>query len=223
MAISYPTDLLDGWPGVATLQLGYRQEIAPERGGQQNSADIGPALWELTAQSRELKPSDYRIWLARLHALENGAKTFKGYDRTACYPLAYPSGTWPTGISFNGLTAQIFDVDTTTNRHLRITGLPAAYQVSEGDFLSFEYDGGYVALHQAMETVVASGAGLTAMIEVRPHIRASADLEASPTPAIRLIKPYALMHLVPGSVQASQGLNGRGTISFQGRQTITAA
>lgn len=216
MSITYPLDFLDGWPGVATLSLIYRQEIAPERGGQQNSSDLGPALWELTAQSRELKNSEYRDWLAQLHSLENGAKIFKGYDRTACFPLAYPNG------GSSAATGTIFDIENSTLRRLRITGLSANQIISRGDFMSWNYDNGYIALHQAMETIVANGSGLTTMIEVRPHIRESADLEASPTPTVRLRKPHANMHIVPGSVQSSFGMNGRGTIAFMGRQTISA-
>lgn len=216
MSITYPLDFLDTWPGVASMQLMFRQELAPERGGSGNSADLGPALWELTAQSRELKPSEYRDLLAVITSLENGAKLFKGYDRTSCFPLAYPNG------GSSAATGLIFDVDTSTYRSLRLTGLSANQIISRGDFMSWNYDSGYIALHQAMETITANGSGLTTMIEVRPHIRESTDFDASPTPTVRLRKPHANMHIVPGSVQASGiGLNGRGTISFVGRQTIS--
>ena len=96
MSLTYPLDFLDDFPGTVTLDLEYLQEVNAGRGGTQHSADLGPALWTLTAQSRLLKPSELRRWKARLNALENGAKRFKGYDKAACYPIRYPRGSWPT-------------------------------------------------------------------------------------------------------------------------------
>lgn len=214
--LTYPIDLLEGFPGAATLGLSYVQELSPTRGGEQNSADLGPALWELQAQSRELKPNDLRTWKARLASLENGAKTFKGYDRTACYPLAYPRGTWPTGLAFDGI-GRLNAVNTDNYKEIKLSGLPNGYVLSEGDYISYAY-GSARALHQLMATVIVVSGGISPYVEVRPAIRPGYTL----TVDVDLIKPHAVMILIPGSVQAPASLNGRGTISFSARQTIPA-
>lgn len=222
MALTYPLDLLLGFPGMTTrFEPVYVQEISATRGGSQNSADLGPALWEADVQSRLLKPSALRTWKARLASLENGAKTFKGYDLTACYPLAYPRGSWPTGLAFDG-SGYLAAVNTSNYQQLKVGGLPVGYVISEGDYISFAY-GSYRALHQAMESVTADGTGVTPYVEVRPAIRASAFLAASPVPDVDLIKPHATMILVPGSVSAQASLDGSGTVSFSARQTISAS
>lgn len=220
MSITYPIDLLLGFPGMSTrFELVYVQEVSPTRGGVQYSADLGPALWEADYQSRVLKPSELRLWKARLASLENGAKTFKGYDLTACYPLAYPRGSWPTGLSFGGI-GSLNDIDESSYKELRIAGLPAGFVISEGDYLSFAYDG-YRALHQAVASVMANGDGLTPFLEVRPAIRPTDDHQSSPQPEVDMVKPHAIMTIVPGSVSAPASLDGRGTISFSARQTLS--
>jgi hypothetical protein len=222
---TYPYDFLLGFPGTAHLDLDYVQEVSPTRGGAQNSADLGPALWRLDAQSRRLKASEFRLWKARLASLENGAKTFKGYDLTACYPLAYPRGTWPTGLAFDG-SGYLAAVNTSNYKELKIGGLPVGYVISEGDFLSFAY-GSFRALHQAMASVTVGGTGISDYVEVRPAIRSGSSLTAalasSPPTDVDLIKPHATMVLIPGSVSAQPSGDGSGSISFSARQTITAA
>lgn len=222
MTVSFPRDLLLGFPGMTTrFESVYVQELSATRGGSQNSADLGPALWEMEVQSRLLKPSVLRLWKARLASLENGKNTFKGYDLTACYPLAYPRGSWPTGLAFSGV-GELSAVNTSNYRQLKVGALPVGYVISEGDYISFAY-GSYRALHQAMESVTVGGTGISPYVEVRPAIRPSDDLAASPPPVVDLIKPHATMILVPGSVSAPASLDGTGTVSFSARQTISAS
>lgn len=104
------------------------------------------------------------------------------------------------------------------NKAMTLKGLPSAYQVSEGDMLSFEYGPGPgYALHRIEESVTANAAGVSPEFEVRPHIRPGATVGA----VVRLHKPRCMMMIVPGSVSAPADLNtGRGTVSFQGIQVI---
>lgn len=215
MAIVEPVDLLADFPGTTTrFNLDRVEELDATRSGAVISKDLGPALWALSAQTRELPPTVFRAWKARLNSLEGGARVFKGYDLTACYPAAYPRGSWPTGPAFDGYASLNAVSDART---IRLAGLPADFVVSVGDYLAFDYGAsGARALHQAVESVAAAGSGITPEFEIQPPLRTGWELDA----VVALVRPHTLMTLVPGSVSDSTGLNGRGSISFSARQTI---
>lgn len=215
MAISYPIDLLTGFPGWASLSLSYGDETSGQAGGQIRVKRLRSPLWMMQAQTRRLKPSEFRSWMAKVESLENGYKTFLGYDFSGKYPILYPNGTWPTGGAFNGTSAAIHTV--TSNIALRLKSLPAGFTVSAGDFIAFSYSSGKRALHQAVETVTADGSGVTAAFEVRPPIRSGAAVND----VVAVKAPSCLMAIVPGSVSAPVGMDGWGTISFQAMQVVT--
>lgn len=218
MAITYPLDLLSGFPGTSTrFELELNQEIDPLRSGDQVAKDLGPAVWVANYQSRVLKPTELRRWKARISSLVGAMHTFKGYDLTACYPMAYPNGSWPTGLAFDGM-ATIADAEPTA---LALGGLPAGYVVSEGDYIAFEYGPNDArALHQALESVQANETGVTSLFRVEPELRPGfPDGGGSPATVAQLVQPYALMVVLPGSLSATSDLSGRGTISFSARQT----
>lgn len=214
MAIVYPYDILAGFPGTITrFELQYMQEMSPLRGGRQVVADLGPALWAMDVKSKALRPSELKAWKARLAALENGGQQLIGYDMTACYPIAYPRGSWPTGDAFDGI-ASLKSV--TNNKTATIGGLPEGYKLSTGDYISFDY-GTTRALHQVMEDAVADEYGVSSVFEVRPYIRLGYVLDVD----VDLTKPHAVMLVVPGSVSAPLAEDtGRGTISFSAIQTL---
>ncbi len=57
-------------------------------------------------------------------------------------------------------------------RELRLSGLPARYVLTRGDYLAFDRPGGGRSLHQVVDpTVVASAAGLSPTFEVNPRSR----------------------------------------------------
>jgi hypothetical protein len=219
MAITYPIDLLDEFPGTTHLALSYGDETSGQASGQVRVKRLRSPLWTLRAETKRLRPGVFKMWRARIESLENGLRTFLGYEKNATYPILYPDGTWPTGGSFSGVSAAIHTVSSTLA--LRLKELPAGYIVSEGDFIAFTDGesplGGY-ALHQAVESATADGSGVTPAFEVRPPIRqgAAADMP------VAVKKPSCLMMIVPGSLSAPAGLDGWGTISFDALQVIDA-
>lgn len=216
MALANIQDLLATFPGTATLELAYFDEMAVQANGQTRVQDIAPELWRLSAMSFPLRPSQYREWKARLSSLENGKLLFWGYDCSAKYPILYPNGSWPTGVAFSGQTAQINSVGA-NNKSLSLKLVPNGYIVHAGDMISFSYGTGPIqALHQAVETVAGAVAGVTPVFEVRPHIFAG----ATPNLVVRVKQPRVTMILQAGSLQAAtDGLLG-GVISFQGSQVF---
>lgn len=217
MSITYPIDLLSDFPGWATLTLDHGDELSGQAGGQVRVKNVRAPLWRMKAETNRLKPSAFRQWKARMESLENGGKTFLGYDMSACYPILYPNGSWPTGGSFLGTTAAIHTVSST--RSIRVKQLPAGYVVSVGDFIAVN-DGtspaGSYGLHMAVETATADGSGITPEFEIRPPLRQWTEADHP----VSVKRPSCLMMLVPGSLSTPVGLDGRGTVSFEALQVV---
>jgi hypothetical protein len=215
MTLSFPIDILADFPGLTTrFEPVPMEEVEPMRGGRQISKDIGPTLWELDVESKRLLPSELKFWKARLLSLQG--ETFRGYDKTARYPIAYPRGSWPAGGAFDG---EAVLANVTDNKVVTLSGLPAGYVGSVGDTISFPYGADSQALHMVMEAFVADGGGNSGGFEVRPHVRPGYGL-GSPATDVMVAGAYALMVLIPGSVKVQSDMTGRGTVSFSGRQTL---
>lgn len=215
MALAAVQDFLHDWPGQAYLQMGYGDESATQGSGAIITRELRPPLWQLSAQSKTLKPSDLAKWQSVLESLENGKLLFWGYDRNRYYPILYPRGTWPTGGSFSGATARILTVGS-NNKSVSLDSLPAGYVGSVGDMLSFTYNSTQYALHRVVETFTANGSGVTAEFEVRPHVRPT----ATATTAVAVKRPACQMKISPGSVSCTVNDIGWGALSFQAEQTL---
>jgi hypothetical protein len=205
MTITYPINLLPGFPGwTSGFSLRWRQEQSTLASGRILVKDLGSPLWTLRAATKPLSPNNLEYWRARLTALENGLQQFWGYPMSRCFPIAYPNGSWPTGGAFAGNA--VLAAINANRKAIALSGLPAAFKLSIGDYLSIAGD-----LHQVMETATASGAGATPQFEVRPHIWPAVVAGA----AVALKQPACLMAVVPGSVSSDAGLNGWGSVTFQ--------
>lgn len=215
MALASVLDFLLDWPGQARLDLGNNDEQAGTGGGSVITRELSPPLWMLRAQTTKLQPNELDYWQATLEALENGKRPFWGFSRNRDYPINYPRGTWPTGGSFNGATSRILTVGA-NNKSMSLDQLPAGYQGSVGDMLSWTYNSTQYALHRVVEAFTANGSGITGVFEVRPHIRPTASVTA----AVAVKNPRCQMVVVAGSISVDTDDIGWGTISFQGQQFL---
>lgn len=198
MAITYPIDLLAGFPGWSTdFSLLWRQEHSRHASGRTRVKDFGTPIWQANYVSTTLSANVLDAWRARLASLENGLNTFTGYSLSRCRPILHPgSSVLPEGA-----------VDTVgaDNKSLRVSGL-TDITLSIGDMIQV---GSY--LYQVMEEAAAV-AGLTPLFEVRPHLATG----AAALDVVKITKPSVAMTIVPGSVSASADpRTGRGSISFQ--------
>lgn len=218
MALAAVQDILAAFPGWTTaFNLSYGDEASTQGSGQVRVAALRPALWQLAATSRSLRPSELRAWSARLASLENGKQLFYGYDLAGVYPILYPRGSWPTGTSFDGVSATVHTLDA-GGKALRVDGLPAGYAVSVGDYLQITRAGdSQMLLFQAVEAATADGSGVTPLLEVRPGF-AYAGLSVDDAVAVK--RPACPMMLRPGSVNAAADIAGNGTLSFEAVQVI---
>lgn len=117
--------------------------------------------------------------------------------------------------AFDGTNAQI-DSLPANNKSLTLKGLPAGYQGSRGDMLSFDYATNPVrtALHRVAEPFVANGSGVTPAFEVRPHIRAGAAINLT----VSVVKPKVKMMMIPDSLSEGNDTEKTTMLSFQARQ-----
>lgn len=214
MAITYPLDILATWPGWSTsFSLGWRQETSRTAGGTTYVKDLGNALWRATYTSRIMRPNELDKWRAILDGLENGLQRFKGYSLSRCYPIAYPNGTWPTGSSFDGVSAAIASVDS-DSKTITVDGLPSGFTLSVGDMLQIKHGTDPVRydLHRVQEAATADATGLTSAFEVRPHLWPGVAVDD----VVSVKSPWCLMAIVPDSIQSDADLQtGNGTITFQ--------
>lgn len=193
MAITYPFDLLADFPGWSTdFDLLWRQEQSRQANGRTIVKDMGSPLWRATYQSRQMRANELDKWRARLAAMENGLKTFKGYPLARCRPIAHPgSSVLPSGT--------IASVGS-NRKTVTLSGL-SAVTLQAGDMICIASKD----LHQIVD--VAGGT-----LEVRPHIWPGVTTGAT----VSISKPHCIMAIVPGSItSAADAATGRGAVSFQ--------
>lgn len=209
MALTEPFDFLGEFPGwTISFDLKMRQEQSRTVGGRTLVKDFGPPLWLAKIQSKIMNPNQLDYWRARMKYMEEGLYTFIGYPLSRKYPILYPSGSWPTGLSFLGTTARLTSVNV-NRKAVVLSSLPAGYRGSIGDYISIDGD-----LHQVMETFLADGSGVTGEFEVRPHIWDGVAGSTSPPTFVSVKEPSCLMSIIPGTLSTPAGLNGWGSVSF---------
>lgn len=195
----------------AKFWLPESRTMESTEGGDIFTADRGPRLWqaEFTLSQGQHDEIDDRE--ARLAMLAQAGRSFFAYDPRRTGPKADPTG------SILGASSPVIGAATTA-RDLQITGLPAGYQISRGDYIGFSYGSNPTryALHRAVTAPVADGLGV-ATVEVTPNIRAGWAAGAT----VDLVQPVCKMILVPGSYNpgAGAGVITAGA-SFRAQQTL---
>lgn len=180
-----------GW--TVQFELLFRQEQSRHASGRTRVKDFGTPIWMATYQSVPLRPNALDEWRARLAALGNGLGTFKAWPTSRCWPQAHPRGAG----AVNGTIASVGS----DNKSLTVTWTDGTTILRAGDYIEINE----LRLHQV--TGVATGP----IYSVAPHF--SVGIVAGQT--VRVNKPGVLMSLVPGSVNTTTALNGRGSITFQ--------
>lgn len=223
MPIVYPrTDIMSlvrFGPGTS-WSLEPLQEISQTAGGQSIVLNLADPLWVadfVTSPRMGLRAELPRLQAA-LNSLILGGYLFEAWDpRPGPFPAAYPSGDFTDAAAIATLPT-----DAST---ISLSGLPAAFQITQGDYFAFRYGAGnrFRALHQAAEDVLADGSGVTVAFSVVPRIRPGA-LVGSP---VRFKRTTSIirgcwMQIVPGTLQAPSGSSIEGQVRFRARQVHEA-
>jgi hypothetical protein len=172
-------------------------EMSRNGAGELLSASLGARLWrgEFT-----LAPRPHQTLAgveAQLRALLQPGASFMVADPRVVGPASDPSGT------ILGAASVVIATLNVNNRELTLSGLPAGYVITRGDYLSFIYGSSPVryAMHQVVVGGTASGAGVSPSIEVTPYIRAGAATGATVT----LVRPRFKAVLDPRTFNPSDG------------------
>lgn len=171
--------------------------------GQILSANVAPPLWNGSVRLALMSYDEYTKIRARIATLDGSMNSFHVYGPPRLYPQSDPDGSI--------LGASVVTIDTlgSDNKSLRLTGLPAGYQLTEGDLFSYTFSSGtYQAMHMICEDAIANGSGLTPFFEIRPHLFPDVTVGTGVT----LIKPTAKAIIVPNSLRlgsiSGQSVNG---------------
>lgn len=218
MALSFPLTTANF---MDLLQVSQMRMDTPEQveinqtgGGEILRADLAPMLWQgevrLAVQTRK-EAADPDVLL---DLLRPAGRSFYAYDTRRPAPLLDPKG-----LILGANTPTIYSL-VAGGRELRLQGLPAAYVLSRGDYLAFDYGTAPIrrALHRVVDkTVVAAGTGITPVFEVTPALRAGASAGAW----VQLVKASCKAVLMPGSVDKGTSLRViTRDMMFQFQQTL---
>lgn len=200
MALTYPlsrANFMDLLPiGEQSHNLPQSMELNRTGGGEQLGADLGDRLWQGKITLGRLLRTEAGRPEMLIDLLAQAGRTFLVHDTRRPWPLLDPNGT-----IFGASTPTIHTLSGDP-RELRITGLPATYVLSPGDYFSFQYGSSPVryALHRVVSTTTAV-AGLTPLFEVSPHIRPGAVTGTQ----VFFFKPACKAVILAGSVEAGVG------------------
>lgn len=171
-----------------------RQEFSRQANGITLAKSFGSALWSGEWTTGPLPHDEALDYEALLNSLDGAIHEFYAHDLRRPYPRAHPNGDFTDSGKIATVGAD--------GKSLSLKSLPAGLTLSRGDYLAFDYGSGSRALHQVMANVTAGPGGATGLIELRPHLRPGAQVDA----AVSLKKPSAKFILLPGSIdQRLQG------------------
>lgn len=190
------------------LQLQPVQQLSQEAGGDPHVADLGDPLWMAIATAPVMVNRAVVRAEALLNKLGQTLETFLLWDTRRPYPEKDPGGVV---LGASVVTIAAVGADT-----ISLAGLPAGYQISIGDLVSFDDDNSPAShhLHEFSADGVANGSGVLALTQVRPFIRAG----VAAGPVVTLKRPTAEVFLVPGSLQSQPTGANTGAISFTAQQ-----
>lgn len=207
MALTYPRDMVtDRCWATAAFMLNRRQEMSRTPAGVV-AKDLGPSLWRADFETYVLPLSDAEGLHANFLTLGGALRTFYAAPMQKRRPAAW-SGEALTGVTINAIRSD--------NAALRLTGLPAGFVLTAGDYVSIETAIGGRELIKLATGGTVSGTGLSPWVEVVPHLRPSVAVGDAAT----LIDPLVEMRLDPGSLEMPRHSLRRWKVSFSAMQVV---
>ncbi len=213
----FPMPLAEFWSPlrVASLSLSLpaAAEISRTAGGEIIVAELGARLWSARVTLAPIGIENAAALQVKLRLLQRAGASLLVSPRVGDHPARDPNGVIAaSNVTIDGLPAG--------NQTLSLSGLPAGYSLSAGDYLSFSYGNpGPRAFHQLVGDARADAAGIVPAFEIVPQLRPGATIGTSVT----LTKPAFKALPVPGSLNEGvmQGTRLAG-ITFDLIQTLKA-
>lgn len=202
-----------GLPDISDWEMIEFEPIVPKRlnrsiGRRTEGVIYGTPYWTATYRPVFLLPRDIGKMDSFKMKVGDGA-VFKAHDTFRPRPMAHDgdsraplSGTRAVGGSFDG-TATLQEI--TDSRTVVISGLPASFQFTDGDYINFVESEEVVSLHRIVSDVQANGSGVATL-----PIKYGLDTEHFTTAAtVNLEKPYCLMQIDAGTWEGKKSLSDR--------------
>lgn len=199
MAVSFPLSALD-WFGrlpIASMSLDPVESVVVDMSGlgEPITDDVAPMLWRGSVTLGRMLQAEADHASVMMDLLRPAGRLFWAFDKRRPAPAADPNGL------ILGASVPLIHSLPPGNRELTLSGLPAGYVLTRGDYLSFSFDGGRRALHRVADsTVVAASNGITPRIELSTLILPGAVVG---TPVTLIRAPVAMMR-EPGSVETGE-------------------
>ncbi|MBC7156492.1 MAG: hypothetical protein H5U20_03135 [Rhodobacteraceae bacterium] len=207
MALTFPVPLADFWdklPIGPSAPLFLRSAVRADEDdtGVVLPSGIGFSGWRGEARVARLR-NDATV-AALVDVLRITGGSFLAYEKSRPAPAADP-----TGAGLSGFSPQV-TAFAANNREITLGGLPAGYVLSPGDFIGWTYASNPTrrALHRFVLGGAANGSGVTASLEVVPHVRPGA---VAPVAAV-LVKPSAAFVIL----SESHNPGNRGVVTTTG-------
>lgn len=214
MAVSFPlplANLADLVPIEAVLWHELRQqEMSALGSGEYLAHDLAPPLYEADITSPRMSQATAEQLRARLRSLDGSSQHFYLYNPALKYPQADPDG------SIVGSSSVVIATINANRKAWTLSGLPAGYVLTLGDWLEVTYDTSRRALVQAVESATADGSGVTPEFEIRPHLRPGITTSL----AVNLKQPAAKVKLLPNGARVEPDSIKFARIVFTARQTL---
>lgn len=209
MALVFPRDLTDlvRW-SAPSIKLMFRQEMSRRQGGTTQAKDMGEPLWVADWTSVPLPLADADAVVAQFSSLRGSVNPFYLYPFTRSRPRAASASQALTGVTVLSVRSD--------NAALQLSGLPADFEMSAGDFLSIETSAGGREFHRVVVGGGASSGGVSPELEVEHYVRPSVVESA----AVTLVKPLVEMRLDPGSLDDPFAGLGHRRIVFKATQVV---
>lgn len=187
-------------------------EVNTTGGGEIMRSQLAPQLWVGEARMSTMTRREAGSPDVLLSVLRREGATFYAYDTRRTFPQADPTG------AILGAATVLVDLNPNP-REIRLSGLPAGYVLTRGDYLAWDYGSPTTrrALHRVVDaTVTASGVGGTSLFEVTPPVRPGVILTA-----VTLIRAACKAVILPDSVSKGSTRRWMNTgMSFRLQQTL---
>lgn len=166
-------------------------ELSGTGDGRVWQAELAAPLWMGTVSLITMENDVAKQIAAKIRKLHGAQEAFFLWDPLSKYPQSDPTGSiiGTRVITVNSVSA---DLD-----GLSLKGLPAGYQLTAGDKMQIAYGANPVryAFLEVSENAVASGAGVTPVFGVFPHVSSAIAVNTQ----VVLAKPACKCIIMPGS------------------------
>ncbi len=212
MALSYP--LAMPVKGVRSTQFSIErhESINQLNSGATPTTELAPPYWQARIETANIqrRTERFKKWRQFTDGARGSMKVLLLWDADLPIPQAYNTLTGMTKAG-GGAFIGTGDVDSVTNAYARqISGLPANFVFTAGDYISFMKSGRY-SLHRLVEDVTANGSGVVT-VTVEPYISNVFDAAAT----FNVYRACGEFLMDSKSLNTPRDLEG-GTFSFTAR------